>query len=413
MENICDYKSCTGCMACVNTCTPNAISMLADEEGFLRPCVDQNLCKECGLCAKICPVNTPVSKNDPVAVFSGWSKNETVRLQSASGGAFSEIAIKVIHNGGVIFGCMLDEDQNAVHTFVDNEVDLAKLQGSKYVQSYIGESFKQAKAFLKEGRNVLFSGTPCQIAGLKTYLRKDYENLLTVDIVCHGVPSPRVWHDYKVYLEKKHLEKVKHVVFRSKRFSWLFYGLNVTFENPNKNYFGYFYNDPYICGFHRDYFLRPSCEQCQYTTTNRVSDFTVADWWGYKKQNLKDKDFQKKGVSLLLVNSKKAQALLSDLNMDIQERSLEDAKKTNRCLNTSFPSSPLRKQFWLDYNEKKIEDIISLYMQPTNIPKNLDFLQRHENVDVTLMLAKILFFPYKVFNKVKNTLMKALNNKQI
>lgn len=401
MIEICDNKSCTGCMACVNVCTHNAISMQPDDEGFLRPEISQDLCRDCGLCSKICPVNLKVLKAKPLSVYSGWSKDDSVRMASSSGGAFTEIARPILERGGVVFGCALDSDLKAVHTYVESMEDLTKLRGSKYVQSYIGDSYRQAKKFLVEGREVLFSGTPCQIAGLKAYLRKDYNNLWTVDLICHGVPSPLMYEEYKSYIESKYNDKIKDIKFRSKKVSWSYYGMSITFRNNSRSYYGNYFSDPYIRGFLRDYFLRPSCHQCQYTTEERVSDFTIADWWTYKKSNSDDKDFAHKGVSLILVNTSIADGLLLHSNMALTRQSIVDAHLTNKCLSVPSMMSQNREEFWAQYNSHGFSFLIKKYLNPQKLDAYKYLASRIQNTDRNLsIIYKIskLFDILKVFH---------------
>lgn len=218
MKNICNINECTGCMACVNACAHHAIRIIADKEGFDRPVIDETLCVDCGLCAKTCPVNHHPLANEPKEIYSGWSSDEAVRINSSSGGAFTEIARPVLEDGGVVFGCALNDKLQAEHIYVETLEDLEnKLRGSKYVQSRIGNTYAQAKNFLRQGRKVLFSGTPCQIAGLKNYLRRDYDNLITVDLICHGVPSPMLFEDYKKFIQKHENMKLTKVSFRCKK----------------------------------------------------------------------------------------------------------------------------------------------------------------------------------------------------
>ena len=347
IERICSYESCTGCGACVQVCRHEALMMIPDSEGFIRPNINPELCVECGLCQQRCPANSPGSleRKEPLMVFSGWSSDEEIRMASSSGGAFSEIAKYIIARNGVVFGVALDKKVRARHIYVEKEEDLYLLQGSKYVQSVIGDSYKEVEYILRQGREVLFSGTPCQIAGLRTYLRRDYENLLTVDLICHGVPSPKVFEDYKKWVGEKIREKVSDVQFRCKKSSWIFYSMGIN-SHAEKNkittysYLGSYYADPYIRAFLRDNILRPSCYSCQYTSTKRVADFTIADWWGYKAMCPDDKDFEKKGVSLLMCNSLKASEIVQGLNMHLRERTLEEAVRTNHSLKQPFPLPP-------------------------------------------------------------------------
>ncbi|WP_444379929.1 Coenzyme F420 hydrogenase/dehydrogenase, beta subunit C-terminal domain, partial [Prevotella sp.] len=272
MKNICNIIECTGCMACANVCAHHAIYIKKDEEGFDRPVIDKSLCVDCGLCVKTCPINHHPDAHEPVKIYSGWSSEEDVRTSSSSGGAFTEIARPVLEEGGVVFGCALNDKLQAEHIYVETLEDLKyKLSGSKYVQSRIGNSYTLAKGFLRQGRKVLFSGTPCQIAGLKNYLRRDYDNLITVDLICHGVPSPMLFEDYKTFMQKHENMKLTKVSFRCKKSSWIFYNMtlkgHVEKSSALKTYVGSYYEDPYIRASQRDYFLRPSCHQCKFTTT--------------------------------------------------------------------------------------------------------------------------------------------------
>lgn len=372
IRNICDLQNCTGCAACTQVCKHGAISMQLDEEGFLRPLISQDLCVECGICVKTCPVNTQTMKYEPIKIFSGWSNDETTRLTSSSGGAFVEIAKIILAQKGVVFGVAMDCNMLARHIFIESEKDICKLQGSKYIQSIIGDAYKETKHFLQEGRKVLFSGTPCQVAGLRNFLHKDYENLYTVDLVCHGVPSPKVFKDYTHYIETVIKEPIKEIKFRCKKSSWIFFNMGV---NPHveKNgftkysYIGNYYSDPFIRAFLRDNILRPNCYQCQYTSLERVSDFTIGDWWGYKATTEKDKDFDRKGVSLILCNTEKAVAVSLHLNMYLSEQTKEEVLHTNLSLKRPFPMPETRDEFWREYRTKSFVDIVKRWMAPDKI----------------------------------------------
>lgn len=372
MKQICDYKSCTGCMACYNICHQQAITMHSNEEGFAYPVIDEQLCVDCKMCTKVCPEITPVLRKTPLKAYSGWSNDEKVRMDSSSGGAFTEIAQIILRNGGVVFGVAMDKNLVARHIYIEKEQDLPQLQGSKYVQSIIGSTFQDVKDFLENGRIVLFSGTPCQIAGLKNYLRKKYENLITVDIVCHGVPSPKIFEDYKNYLTTIIGNNIRDIKFRCKNSSWIYFniGVNIITENveaPQFEYVGNYYSDPYLRAFLRDNILRYNCYNCKYASIQRVSDFTIADWWKYKAENLDDKDFDIKGVSLVLCNSTKSSNIISSLNMNLRERSLEEAIKTNLPLRNSYPMPPTRDLFWKDYLLLGFKNNIKKWFSPDKI----------------------------------------------
>lgn len=196
MIDIKEKKECCGCNACAQRCPKSCITMREDSEGFLYPEVDKEICIDCGICEKVCPVMYQGNKRKPLAVYAVKHKNNEIRLSSSSGGVFTALAESVIDEGGVVFGAKFDDNWCVVHSYSETKEGLAAFRGSKYLQSRIGDSFKKVECFLKANRKVLFSGTPCQIAGLKRFLRKEYDNLLTVDFVCHGVPSPGVWREY-------------------------------------------------------------------------------------------------------------------------------------------------------------------------------------------------------------------------
>ncbi len=366
MEQICDIRSCTGCMACSQVCHKSAISFNPDGEGFLRPVIDNDLCVDCGSCVRVCPANNKPELHDSLCAYSGWSKDETTRLNSSSGGAFIEIAKLIIARGGVVFGCELDEKLTPRHCYIENECELSRLTGSKYVQSYIGNAYQVAKSFLETDRQALFSGTPCQIAGLRNFLKKNYEKLLTIDIMCHGVPSPMIFTDYLTYQKRRlKLSSIEVAKFRDKAKSWLYFNMLIsgTDENGNRQqYVGGYFEDPYIRGFLRDYFLRPCCHVCDYASKMRGGDITLADWWGYNGKLKEDKGYERKGVSLLMVNTPAGQKIVDALNMHLTRRTKQEAWATNVCFSRSFAPSPLREQFWNDYNLLPFDEMVSRYM---------------------------------------------------
>lgn len=229
MIEIKDKKDCCGCSACVSKCPAKCIELKEDEEGFLYPEVNKVLCMDCSLCEKVCPTISGEFENDrrPLASYIAYAEDLSVRLESSSGGLFSLFAENIIVNGGIVFGAAFDSDWTVRHTAVDLKNELNRLRGSKYMQSRIENTYKEAEKFLKSGRKVLFSGTACQVAGLKTYLGKDYENLYTIDVLCHGVPSQRVWKLYLEEQEKRNDSHVKMVSFRWKNTGWKNYSLKL------------------------------------------------------------------------------------------------------------------------------------------------------------------------------------------
>ena len=312
MIKIVRKEECTGCHGCYNVCPKKCIDMNFDEEGFLYPSIDSSKCVECGLCEKVCPIiHTVEVENEPIAIGC-YNKDEKIRMNSSSGGIFTLISKLVIQTGGVVFGAEFDENYNVRHNYVDNMEDLHKFRGSKYVQSTIGSSYYDAKQFLEQGRQVLFSGTPCQIAGLKRYLQKDYDNLICQDIVCHGVPSTYVWEHYKNFIANG--RRISSVKFRDKSTGWKTYSLQIDFDDGS-SYKDIGNENSYIKGFVRDFYLRPSCYECKYKTLHRESDITLADFWGIEA-NVPELD-DNKGTSLIFINSDKGRIVFENIKKDI------------------------------------------------------------------------------------------------
>lgn len=400
---ICEPDLCTGCMACYNVCKHKAIDMVEDSEGFVRPRVIESKCVDCSLCRKVCPINNAPLSYTPKEVYSGWAKDEELRMASSSGGAFSVLALPILQDGGIVIGCALDENLKAVHRVVEKVEDLSLLRGSKYVQSYIGDIYCTTKMYLLAGRRVLFCGTPCQIAGLRNYLHKKYDNLITVDLICHGVPSPKVFEDWKSYMKRRYaLKSLLKINFRGKKSSWIFFhmGVNAHMEKGETfHYEGKYYEDPWIRGFLRDYFLRPSCHKCQFTKEERNSDFTIADWWGYKPLKEEPKDYEKKGVSLLMCNTGCAVNYYNNecASMFVsRKRNMNEAHKTNGSLSHPFPPSPYRAQFWNDYSILSFEDMVEKYMKKEKLSFSMHIRVSSSNRFVHLIA--------RIISKIERTL---------
>lgn len=307
--------NCCGCGACVNVCPQKAIDMKEDECGFLYPRVDKKKCVGCKLCKKVCEYQNKMPQKQPVKVFAAVNKNESQLMNSASGGVFAAMAKLILESGGVVFGAALDfKNGHAIphHIFIENEEELHRLQGSKYVQSSIGNTYVQAKKFLEQGRSVLFSGTPCQVAGLYGFLNKDYKNLITIDLICHGVPNAKFFDDY-IQIEN-HRRRGKEVVgysFRDKKKGW---GMNGRIDIKDisgkirKVYVPARVNS-YNTLFLDGEIYRENCYECKYATRCRVGDLTIGDYWGIEQEHpelLGKYGFEeKKGISCILANSSK------------------------------------------------------------------------------------------------------------
>lgn len=346
MIKITDKEKCCGCHNCALVCPKNCITMKEDEEGFLYPAVDEDKCIDCGICEKSCPIISPLENNkalNDITSYAAYSKNNDIRLNSSSGGMFTHLASSVINAGGVVFGAAFDKKFGVHHICVDNIDNLDKLRGSKYLQSIVGNSFKEAEEYLKSGRKVYFSGTPCQISALLKYLKKDYDNLITQDIICHGVPSPKIWKYYLEYRQNKANSKVEKISFRDKNKSWKNYCVNMIFENDS--YIENFSSDDYMKAFLSNYCLRPSCYNCSFKTMTRPSDITLADFWGI--QNIMPEMDDDKGTSLLCINSDKGKMLFDEIKNDTVYKTvaLEEAVKFNPSMIQSSTLPPKRDYF--------------------------------------------------------------------
>lgn len=323
-------KSCCGCSGCEQMCPKNCISMKPDHEGFLYPEVDESICIECGICIKHCPILTDVSRCNIPKVYAAKYKDRGSTFKSTSGGLFIPIAKSVLSMGGVVFGCAYDENLVAKHIKVETEDELYRLQSSKYVQSDTREIYKQVKTELQNGKEVLFSGTGCQAAGLRSFLGKDYGNLLITDIVCHGVPSPKLFKNYIDYMGKKLGGTLTSYNFRSKeKRGWdLYYKA----ENGQKSKSDYGFFDPYYSAFLYCKTYRESCYECKFANKNRVSDITLADYWGIQKFH--PEFFDENGVSLVLVNTEKGKKYLEKIKdkLEIIESDYDKASVMNANL---------------------------------------------------------------------------------
>uniref|UniRef100_UPI004055BAFE Coenzyme F420 hydrogenase/dehydrogenase, beta subunit C-terminal domain n=1 Tax=Alistipes sp. TaxID=1872444 RepID=UPI004055BAFE len=354
--------------------------MSADNEGFLYPQVNSSICIDCGLCEKVCPVINQNEPKEPLAVYAAKNTNEEIRLKSSSGGVFTLFAEEVIAEGGVVFGARFNESWEVIHDYTETIDGLEPFRGSKYVQSIIGDNFIKARQFLTDGRKVLFSGTPCQIAGLKKFLRKDYDNLLTVEVICHGVPSPMVWRDYLDYKRaKRAAEKntvssslnempvITGISFRDKTNGWKKFGLK--FANIANYEITPFNEDLFMKGFLNNLYLRPSCYHCTARQGKSGADISIADYWGV--QSIHPELDDDRGTGLILINTKIGATYYNSIINQIKSliSSYDKAIMQNPCIVKSVKEPSRRQQFWQNYPISKIdyvEEICDL-MTPSRI----------------------------------------------
>lgn len=356
MPKLANNKQCCGCSTCENICPRSCIEMRQDEKGFLYPKIDGNKCISCGMCEKSCPVLNYKTKSPTVikAVYAAYTNDEKIRLESSSGGIFSEIAEYVLQSGGVVFGCAMSEDcKKAWHIMIEKPKDLKYLRGSKYLQSEIRHTYRETKEALKQQRLVLYSGTPCQIAGLKAYLGNNtYNNLLTVDVICHGVSPQLVWENYLCTLENKFSANADTISFRNKLYGWKNFNLSCSFKN-GLEYHGKVGYDLFLRGFVSDYYLRESCYNCKFKGKNIQSDITLGDFWGI--DNVLPEINDDKGVSVVLVHSKKGQSAINSISNKIKlfEVSEQNALASNPAYYKSVMPNGVRHAFFRDLNKKK------------------------------------------------------------
>lgn len=305
-----DSTLCCGCSACFDVCPKSAITMKEDIEGFLYPMIDHSRCVNCGLCEKVCPTRNQEKSQSLMETYAVYNTDEEIRMKSSSGGLFTLLAEQVLKENGVVYGASFDSNFEVEHIRVTSFAELELLRGSKYVQSKLNGIYNLCKQDLEMGKKVLFTGTPCQIAALKTFLRKSFDNLICMDIICHGVPSRMVWRRYLEYRVMLAKSKIKQIAFRVKDKGWKQFGIKFTFENSIP-YYQEFQDDVYMKGFLRDLYLRPSCYDCKFKTKQRVSDITVADFWGINKLHPEWDD--DKGMSLLLIHSTKGKIIIDSI----------------------------------------------------------------------------------------------------
>ena len=378
MINLERKQDCCGCSACISICPIHCISFTIDREGFLYPEINKDICTNCNLCKRVCPVLIPSKEKLPIKTYAAISNDDEIRVKSSSGGLFYLLAKKVIDEKGVVFGARFNKDWEVIMDYAQTLEGIRPFMGSKYVQADPKNTYSEVKRFLKDGRRVLFTGTGCQISGLRNFLRRDYDNLYLVDVICHGVPSPSLWKKYVSELEKKgnssvvskkEFFSIKDISFRDKSYGWKKFSFVVNYsmaraESKKKlvlppQYSKPFYEDPFFSLFLKNYTLRPSCYHCPVKKGRCGSDITIGDFWGV--DNIMPQIDDDKGISVCLVNTDKGLDFFKVLNIRRHPVDYNEVLKHNPVIEKSV-KEPLKRDYVFCHNRYtigKIERIIT------------------------------------------------------
>lgn len=400
MIQITDKTKCSGCTACQHSCPVKCIKMKEDFEGFIYPNVEKSKCIECGICEKICPIlsDTKQVENHNIVTYALRTKNDNDLMESTSGGFTTPFAKWIFSQNGVVYAATYDDEFNVVHKEFDKyDEEFIVSRGSKYVQSHIGNSFVNIKTRLESGLLVAFIGTPCQVAGLMKFLRKSYENLITVDLVCHGTPSPKLWRKYLKYQKIKYSSDISKINFRKKTYGYHSGTMSIEFKN-GKEYTGSARVDYMLKSFFKEISSRPACYECSFKSLERESDFTIYDCWhmGELVSNVKDDD---KGYTNVIVRTDKAKMVLNSIKKfyHVYEVDTEKAIKLDgSMIRKSAIAHPQRDQYYIDLDN-------------TTLPKHIDKYIKVSSVDYFIEKCKVIIYScglIDIFRKIKKRLNK-------
>lgn len=367
MKEIVEKKRCTGCSACASICPKGAIKLVEDDEGFKHPVIDQDKCINCGLCKRTCPVLNTNENSSLNKSYVAYNKNDKVKKTSSSGGIFDAIARVILKDNGIVIGASFNNEMKLKHIAIEKIEDLEKLKGSKYLQSDLDNVFSYIRENISK-RKVLFVGTPCQVAGLHAYLKKDYDNLVCIDLFCHGVPSPKLFSKYIKELENNIDSKVIKYNFRDKKTGWDTYSNTVTFSS-NKEISELQSNNSYMRLFLSDIALRESCYNCNFKIGNKYSDITLGDFWGVQKYY--PEMYNKTGVSAIIINTEKGQQIFESIsnNLEYKECELEEIIDGNPSLKSSGKYPAKREKFFKDIDNLDIKELSKKYTNTSVIAK--------------------------------------------
>lgn len=387
MIEITEKKHCCGCTACEQICPQLCITMMEDEEGFSYPVVDKDKCVDCHLCEKVCPVlNRYAPKERPLSCHLAKTKDELIRAESSSGGIFTELAMYVLKNKGVVFGVRFGDDWQPEYDYTECVDGLKQFRGSKYVQATMCSAYTIALQFLRHNRQVLFTGTPCIISGLNHFLRNNYDNLITLEVVCHSIPSPKIWKQYLKELEAENQSKISDVTFRDKSNGWSKYSIRIDFVDRKKSLLETHNENAYMRGFLNDLFTRPSCFDCPARNYISGSDLTLADAWEIDKYHPEKND--EKGISHLLVNTEKGRVFIKSLLpvLDSSEINYGEVEPfaVHAPLTKSSTPNPYREQFF-----KYIQNGFSVAKLSNRLVKRYVFNKRMRRTFIFRVISKL------------------------
>lgn len=391
MTSITESGKCTGCAACANSCPLQCITMLPDTEGFPHPQIDQDKCVDCRKCVAVCPVQHDAAKGyetEP-SVYAAYATDKNIVEHSSSGGVFFVLAEHVIQMGGVVFGAAFDTPTTVHHIAVRDEKSLCKLRGSKYVQSEIGLTYREAEIELHKNKTVLFSGTPCQISGLRHYLRREYDNLICIDIICHSIPSPKAWKAFVDETSVSVNSNISSVNFRDKRDNWENYCLSFQLEN-GKEYVLKGDKNLYMQAFIGGLSTRQCCSQCTFKGKNHESDITLGDYWGVRF--VQNEAYNARGTSLVIVNTEKGRAML-DLIRDrlvLHPSSMDMALPPNPAYSKPSVQHPRRALFFTDLDSVGVYHSIETSLPPTKKEKFILAVRHSFPYRAVTRLARII-----------------------
>lgn len=377
MITIKDKQDCCGCGACAQRCPQSCIKMIEDKEGFLYPQINISACINCNLCNKVCPIINKNNPQNPIYSYAAINTNDEIRLQSSSGGLFSAFSEAILNQGGIVFGAKFNQNWEVIHGYTETIDNLYQFRSSKYVQSIIGNCYIQTEKFLKTGKIVLFSGTPCQISGLKHFLKKEYENLITVEILCYGVPSPLAWKSYLRSISNQK-SSITDINFRDKSTGWKKYSFSIKYDN--KKYSQESHNNIYMHGFLKNLYIRPSCKSCPAKLGRSGSDLSIGDCWGI--QNIMPELDDDKGINIVLINTPKGKEFYKSLSVKSYSIDYNLITKYNGGFNNLIQFHPKREQFF------------------NKIRKGKDFIKVIENVTKTSIIQKVKNKIIALFNKI-------------